>query len=76
VDDARQIDANAGMSAPENEAKCLKGQKAKEMKPRTALWLRISLKNYCFKQSGRVHQQMMSYSDHPKGFGGYLWPKA
>ena len=28
VDDARQIDANAGMSAPKNEAKCLKGQKS------------------------------------------------
>jgi hypothetical protein len=28
VDDARQIDANAGMSAPKNEANCLKGQKS------------------------------------------------
>jgi hypothetical protein len=28
VDDARQIDANAGMSAPQNAAKCLKGQKS------------------------------------------------
>lgn len=28
MDDARQIDATAGMSAPENEAKCLKGQKS------------------------------------------------
>jgi hypothetical protein len=28
VDDARQIDANAGMSASENEAKGLKGQKS------------------------------------------------
>jgi hypothetical protein len=28
VDDARSIDANAGMSAPENEAKGLKGLKS------------------------------------------------
>jgi hypothetical protein len=28
VDDARQIDANAGMSASKNAAKCLKGQKS------------------------------------------------
>jgi hypothetical protein len=28
VDDARQIDANAGMSAPKNAAKCLKGQQS------------------------------------------------
>jgi len=28
VDDARQIDANAGMSAPENGAKGLKGRKS------------------------------------------------
>ena len=28
MDYARQIDATEGMSAPENEAKCLKGQKS------------------------------------------------
>jgi hypothetical protein len=28
VDDARKIDANAGMSASKNAAKCLKGQKS------------------------------------------------
>jgi hypothetical protein len=31
VDDARQIDANAGMSAPKNAAKCLKGQKSQRI---------------------------------------------
>jgi hypothetical protein len=31
VDDARQIDANAGMSASKNAAKCLKGQKSQRI---------------------------------------------
>lgn len=31
MDDARQIDANAGMSAPENEAKWLKGQRSQRI---------------------------------------------
>jgi hypothetical protein len=31
VDDARQIDANAGMSAPKNASKCLKEQKSQRI---------------------------------------------
>jgi hypothetical protein len=35
------------------------------MNPRAALRLKVSLKNHRIKQSGRVQQQMMSFSDHP-----------
>jgi hypothetical protein len=38
VDDARQVDANAGMSAPKNAAKCLKGQKSQRNDAKSGDW--------------------------------------
>jgi hypothetical protein len=38
VDDARQIDANAGMSASKNAAKCLKGQKSQRNCAKSGDW--------------------------------------
>jgi hypothetical protein len=56
VDDARQIDANAGMSAPENEAKGLKGQKS----PRNDLQNGVMPDSFTLKITASNNQAMYS----------------
>jgi hypothetical protein len=63
VDDARQIDANARMSAPKNAAKCMKGQKSQRNGAKNG----VMAEDFTQKSLGgfnRVHQQMKSYSKH------------
>ena len=56
VDDARQIDANAGMSAPENEAKGLEGQKS----PRNDLQNGVMPDGFTLKITASNNQAMYS----------------